>query len=372
MRIIEKYSNQKLKIYQLIQKPQLRGAEIFASQLSSHLMALGQQCILITIFEGDGELPFHGEIVHLNRPLGKRLLDFVGWKQLADVIKKDNPDLIQANAGDTLKFAVFSKLFFRWKTPIVFRNANKMSDFIDSKPKFWFNKFLLNRVAYVISVSESCSEDLVTFFSLPKKKVDTVEIGIELHPIGHMPVDLVSIFNRGPVLIHVASMVPEKNHHGLLRIFKMVIAKMVDVQLLVIGKGKLEAELKHYAHQLGIENQVHFLGSRTDVMEIMKFSKALLLPSKIEGLPGVILEAMYAHCPVVAYRVGGIGEVIDHNQTGLLTTKDDEESFAELVTTLLTNEELRKKLTLSGSHFAASKFDNRMIAKRFLEIYKRI
>lgn len=361
-----------MKIFQLIQKHQLRGAEIFASQLSSHLVALGQQCTLITIFEGDGEVPFHGEIVHLNRPMGRRLIDLKGWRQLAALIAREKPDIIQANAGDTLKFAVFSKLFFRWKTPIVFRNANKMSDFIDSKPKFWFNRFLLNRVAHVISVSESCSEDLVTSFSFPKTKIDTVEIGIELHPIGVMPVDLVSIFNRGPVLIHVASMVPEKNHHGLLRIFKMVIEKIVDVQLLIIGKGKLEAELKHYAHQLGIENQVHFLGTRTDVLEIMKFSKALLLPSKIEGLPGVILEAMYAHCPVVAYRVGGIGEVIEHTQTGLLVTKDDEVLFTELVASLLSNEALGKKLTQSAHHFVVSKFDNGMIAKRFLEIYKRI
>lgn len=332
---------------------------------------MGNECTLITLFEGDALLPFNGEIIHFNRPIGRRLIDLKGWRQLASLIAREKPDIIQANAGDTLKFAVLSKLFFRWQTPIVFRNANKMSDFIDSRPKFWFNKFLLSRVTQVISVSENCSEDLVTFFSFPKEKVHTVQIGIELHPIGDMPVDLVSIFNLGPVLIHVASMVPEKNHHGLLRIFKMVIDKMEDVQLLVIGKGKLEAELKHYAHQLGIENKVHFLGSRTDVLKIMKFSKALLLPSKIEGLPGVILEAMYAHCPVVAYRVGGVGEVIDHNQTGLLVTKDDEESFAEWVESLLTDEPLRNKI-IQQAQLVATKFDNRIIAARFISIYQRV
>ncbi len=360
-----------MKIFQLIQKPQLRGAEIFASQLSSHLVKSGNPCILVTIFEGDVALPFRGEIVHLNRPISKRLLDFVGWKQLADLIEKEEPAIIQANAGDTLKFAVLSKLFYRWKTPIVFRNANKMSDFIDSRPKYWFNKFLLSKVTEVISVSESCSEDLVTSFSFPKKKVDTVEIGIDLVPVGNMPMDLVSIFNRGPVLIHVASMVPEKNHHGLLRIFKLVMDKIGNVQLLIIGKGKLEAELKHYAHELGIENRVHFLGSRTDVLEIMKFSTALLLPSKIEGLPGVILEAMYACCPVVAYRVGGVGEVVSHNQTGLLAGKDEEETFAELVILILSQEPLRSKI-IQQAKLVASKFDNRIIAERFLSIYQRI
>ena len=360
-----------MKIIQLIQKPQLRGAEIFASQLSNHLVALGHACKMITLFEGEAKLPFLGEIIYLNRPLSKRLWDFAGWKQLSDLIKHEKPDILQANAGDTLKFAVLSKWVYGWKTPIVFRNANKMSDFIDSKPKFWLNKFFLSLVAHVISVSKSCSEDLITFFSFPKSKVDTVEIGIELNPIGGLPEDLKPICENGPVVLNVASMVTEKNQLGLLRIFSEVLKQVGNAQLVIIGKGKLESSLKAFAVQQGIEKSVHFLGYRNDVLEIMNACNAFLLPSHIEGLPGVILEAMYASCPVVAYDVGGIGEVVVHNKTGFLVLKDDEGSFVKHVMAILTDFD-GNQIMKEARQFVMKDFDNRMITNRFLTIYARV
>ena len=292
-------------------------------------------------------------------------------KQLSELIKHEKPDILQANAGDTLKFAVFSKWVYGWKTPIVFRNANKMSDFIDSKPKYWLNKFLLKQVAQVISVSKSCSEDLITFFSFPESQVDTVEIGIELNPIGGLPADLKPIFEKGPVVLNVASMVPEKNQLGLLRIFTEVVKQSGNAQLIIIGKGKLESSLKAFAVQQGIDKSVHFLGSRNDVLEIMNACKAFLLPSHIEGLPGVILEAMYANCPVVAYSVGGIGEVIAHHKTGFLVSKDDERSFVKHVVGILTDFD-GNQIQKTARQFVMKDFDNRLIANRFLSIYARV
>ncbi len=128
---------------------------MFAVQLSNQLVALGHDCCVMAIFEGEARLPVAGKWISLNRPLAKRLWDRQGWKQLADQVKEQQPDIVQANAGDTLKFAVMSKVLFGWKAPIVFRNANMMSAFMDGRIKYRFNKFLLSRVAHVISVSES-------------------------------------------------------------------------------------------------------------------------------------------------------------------------------------------------------------------------
>jgi L-malate glycosyltransferase len=170
-----------LKILQLIQKPQLRGAEIFASQLSNHLLDEGHEVVMISLLPGESSLPFNGNIIRLDRPLSKRFIDVKGWRELAMHIQKFKPDVIQANAGDTLKFAVFSRLLFRWKVPIVFRNANKVSDFIATWPKLIFNKFLIIKVAHVISVSELCRQDFIKTYSPPHEKTTTVPIGIEIN-----------------------------------------------------------------------------------------------------------------------------------------------------------------------------------------------
>ena len=254
---------------------------------------------------------------------------------------------------------------------MVFRNANKMSDFIDSKLKYRFNRYLLNAVHHIASVSGSCSEDVIHFFSLPPNKVTTIEIGIDFREIGKLPDDIVPIFLQGPVYLNVASLVPEKNHIGLLNIFASLRKTIPNAQLIIVGKGKLESELVAKVKQRNLKEAVHFLGYRNDVLEIMAASEAFLIPSLIEGLPAVILEAMWAHCPVIAYEVGGIGEVVQNNVSGFLVAKNDEEGFLRCVLKLI-ERDCREKITKSAYEVVTRKFDNQLVAARFSELYKRL
>src|SRR5688572_20626108 len=121
-----------MKIIQLIQRPQLRGAEIFAHQLSEELKNQGHDSLLVTVFDSGNIGHFSGQTLTLAGSKANRLWDLKAWKKLAEIVSREKPDLIQANAGDTLKYAVFSKLVFRWKTPIVFRNASTISLYIKS------------------------------------------------------------------------------------------------------------------------------------------------------------------------------------------------------------------------------------------------
>jgi len=76
-----------MTILQLIQKPQLRGAEMFATQLSNELTELGHEVMVVALFPGASELPCKGTFIRLDRPIGKRWFDYEGWKALANLIK---------------------------------------------------------------------------------------------------------------------------------------------------------------------------------------------------------------------------------------------------------------------------------------------
>ncbi|GGW87208.1 glycosyltransferase family 4 protein [Salegentibacter mishustinae] len=360
-----------MRIIQLIQKPQLRGAEIFACQLSNHLNNK-HEVLVVTIFKGDAKLPFNGNIQHLNRPLGKRFFDLEGWKEFNTIIKKFQPDIIQANAADTLKFAVSSKIVYSWKVPIVFRNANKMGDFINSKIKFYLNKFYLKKISYVISVSKECQKDFEKTFKWPSNNITTVEIGVEEKTYGEIPSDLDFIYKKGRVLCHIGGFAPEKNHLGLLNIFGKVKAQFPDLQLLLIGKGRLEDEVREEVKNLKLDDCVHFLGYRNDVLEILSSSQIFVLPSLIEGLPAVILESMYCETPVVAYNVGGIREVVISGETGWLVTKNDEEGFVESLLEILTNQSKIKKRVSQAKLMVSKNFMNKVIADKFLDCYKYV
>src|SRR5690606_35631841 len=120
----------KLSILQIIQKNQFRGAEVFASQLATHLLNKGHQVEMLSIYNGQADLPFPKNINTIDRRKSNRGFDYTGWKKLSTFIKQTKPDVLQANASDTLKYAVLSKIIFGWTTPIIYRNASTSSFYI--------------------------------------------------------------------------------------------------------------------------------------------------------------------------------------------------------------------------------------------------
>jgi glycosyltransferase involved in cell wall biosynthesis len=199
-----------------------------------------------------------------------------------------------------------------------------------------------------------------------------VQIGIDLKQVGAVPADLAPIYARGPVLINVASLVREKNHQGLLRIFSRVAGRESKAQLLIVGKGALGASLKEEAVRLGLSDRIHFVGARKDVLELVQAAQVFVLPSIIEGLPGVILEAQYCKTPVVANDVGGISEVVQSGATGWLVPKGDEAAFDDAVGEVLRGGARVDEIVGNAHAQILGRFDNRVIAERFETVYKRV
>lgn len=361
-----------LKIIQLIQKPQLRGAEIFACQLSSHLTEMGHEVMIVTIFRGDADLPYEGNIHHLERSARMRFFDPTGWRKFYKIIQKFKPHIVQANASDTLKFAVSSKLLNSWKQPIVYRNANKMGDFINTKSQWHLNKFYISKVSYVISVSKECEKDFKHCFNFPVNKIQTIEIGVEKQKLGAIPSDLTKIFEKGPIIVHIGGFVPEKNHLGLIRIFPDILKHFPRTQLLLLGKGRLQGNIRIEVNKLGINRNVHFLDYRKDVLNILANSDAFVLPSFIEGLPAVILEAMYCKTPVIAYNVGGVGEVVMRDKTGWPVEKNNIDHFKASLIEVLQRGKAELSEINTAKEMITSKFLNQKIAERFLNCYNDI
>jgi glycosyltransferase involved in cell wall biosynthesis len=359
-----------MKIIQLIQKPQRRGAEIFAAQLSQSLSDLGHQVLLVSIFEGQAALTFSGKIIQLQRPHSKRLWDWKGWKAFADLVEEFQPDIVQANAADTLKFAVFSQKFFGWKSKLVYRNANQMGDFIKGKLHRSFNQWLLNAMDQVISVSHNCEADFLQTFRFPTFRCCTIPIGIDPEAIElakqQIPSGLPHCF-----ILQIGGMVPEKNHLGMLRIFAALPNKALH--LVFLGQGQLQAELENSVQEMDLVDRVHFMGNQPNVFPYLFHAKALVMPSFIEGLPGVILEAQYCKTPVVAYAVGGIPEVVVSGKTGWLIPKGDEQAFSEALFTILKEEtETKYSIAQMAKERVLQQFTLPAIAARFETAYLKL
>ncbi|WP_198536983.1 glycosyltransferase [Salegentibacter sediminis] len=356
----------KLRILHIIQKPQNRGAEIFASQLAIHQKNNGNSVKMISVFSGNANLPWEEEIESLKASPKLRFLDYKAWKKLNEIIKEFEPDIIQANAGDTLKYAIFSKKIFGWKTPIIFRNASEVGRYLKSGLQKRLNSFLYRNVVGVASVSKASEKDLLVHFPFLLGKTQVIPVGLEnknsIEPIQLEP-------KKSKHLIHVGGFSFEKNHRGLISIFKKLIPKENDIVLHLIGDGPLLEEIEALVENEGLSSKVKFYGFRDNPLSFIKAGDALVLPSIIEGLPGVILEAMYCKTPVVAYNVGGIPEIL-YDNTGDLIKKGHEEDFAEAVVNILENPDWNK--TKDAYELVTGNFMNEKISGKFLDFYNRI
>lgn len=351
-----------MRILQIIQKKQYRGAEIFASQLSNHLIDQGHVVEMVSIYEGEALLPFKEDIINLSSEESNRYFDFSGWRKLNEIILNFQPDVVQANASDTLKYAVFSKMIFRWKQPIFYRNASTSSYYIKSNFSKLINSILLKQVDKIISVSKASKKDLNRLFPFTVEKTVIIPIGIESNI--EKPIDLG--INR-PNIIHVGSFTREKNHLGLLSIFKEVRKCKPNAHLHLFGEGPLRGQIESKVLELGLLENISFYEGVYNPLPYISGAQVLVLPSNIEGLPAVLLEAMYCKTQVVAYDVGGISEIISET-TGSLVKKDNIADFANEILKVIDKPDDFK---LSNAFIMVnSEYMNSRIAREFSKVYE--
>lgn len=115
-----------------------------------------------------------------------------------------------------------------------------------------------------------------------------------------------------------------------------------NVHYLICGKGDEELNLKNQVSQYGLENRIHFLGYRFDVMDICSQSDIYIMPSHREGLPVSSLEAMYCGLPLITSDIRGLVDVNKHGVNGFLCRPNDASAFAKYILCLYNDMSMRK------------------------------
>jgi glycosyltransferase involved in cell wall biosynthesis len=159
-----------------------------------------------------------------------------------------------------------------------------------------------------------------------------------------------------------------KNHSGFLRIAAQIHQRMPAVEFLLVGDGPLRQELEREAASLGLGASATFLGDRQDMPAVLASLDVAVLTSDSESLSNVILEAMAAGLPVVAYGVGGNSELLSH-QRGALIPAGNETSFADAVEKLLADSALCQQLGRNALQFAQENFSLDRVRQRYVELY---
>ena len=178
-----------------------------------------------------------------------------------------------------------------------------------------------------------------------------------------------AIVGRFPVLGVVGSLYPVKGHRFLISAMPEIIRRWPGAVLLVVGRGELEASLKAQVEQLGIAENIRFLGMRADVPRLLSVLDAFVLPSLSEGLSLALLEAMASGKPVVATAVGGTPELVDQGQTGFLVSSEDAGSLAIKLIELLQDPLMMQRFSDQGAKRVRQRFSLEHMVVQYRRLY---
>jgi N-acetyl-alpha-D-glucosaminyl L-malate synthase BshA len=173
------------------------------------------------------------------------------------------------------------------------------------------------------------------------------------------------------LLIHVSNFRPVKRVTTAVEIFAKVRGRL-PARLLMVGDGPELGEASRLARALGVAADVEFLGEQDQVVQLLSASDVFLLPSAQESFGLAALEAMACEVPVVASRVGGLPEVIEHGVTGFLHGPDDLEGMAESAHRLLSDPELHRRAAAAARRVAHERYCDSKIVPEYEAYYEEI
>ncbi len=239
------------------------------------------------------------------------------------------------------------------------------------KPVVRFLSSLLhNTHAIVVVLSSRMKNSLAEHgFNLPD--VQLIPNGADI--IRFKPGDLDSSSDgREQVVVCVSGLRYEKGIDVLLQAWHLVHQQAPQARLIIVGGGGLQFQLESMAKALGIASSVEFTGLQTDVPTQLHRGGLAVLPSRWEGMPNALLEAMACGLPCVATRVSGSEDIIQHGVNGLLVESEDYQGMAQALLTLLRDPVLTRKYGQAAREMIERHFSLECIMDRYVELYQRI
>ena len=207
---------------------------------------------------------------------------------------------------------------------------------------------------------------------LPERKIAIIPNGLDMGTFASATPALPAA--PGTVRVGMIARMNEraKNHALLLRVAARLVPKFSNLQFVLVGDGPLRAQLEDLASQLGIANQVLFLGDRRDIPEVLASMDISVVPSRSESLSNAVLESMAAGVAVVATNAGGTPEIISDGENGLLVPPDRENELADAIERFVVQPALRMESARTGKEFAAGQFSLKSVTTRYESLYEEL
>ena len=236
-------------------------------------------------------------------------------------------------------------------------------------------KFSIEESDGVTAVSRFLKEKTITNYSI-EKDIEVIPNFVDTEIFKRIPEERCEskkhIAPHGEkILVHTSNFRPVKRVPDTIKIFN-IVQKEIPSKLLLVGDGPDRYECERLVRELNLTENVKFLGKQDGLVEILSASDVFLIPSQSESFGLAALEAMSCGLPVVSSSVGGLPELVKHNECGFIAEIGDVERMAKYTIDLLTNDKKYELFSENARKRVLEKFDKSKVVPLYEEHYKSI
>lgn len=353
-----------MKILQIMPNFRLAGAERMVESLILELKQLGCDVAAVSLYDERSAITDNLEAQGINiYYLGKkRGPDISIPGKLLQVFRKERPDVVHTHLSVckyVIPAAVLAKIPGRIHT--VHNVAEK--ERVPKRLQYFFYHFCH---VLPVGLSPLVTRSVQQLYKLPPHHVPTIYNGIQLAKTVQK-----TTYHTGDTFhfLHVGRFAEQKNHAGIIKAFAAFHRKYPNADLTFVGSGELFEQVQEQIRTLGMEDVIKTPGQINNIIALYSHYDAFLLPSHYEGMPITLIEAMSSGMPIIASEVGGIPDMLRHQDSGILCTAESE-SIAQAMEQLYVNEALRQRI---GQRALAdsSRFSAQYMAEAYLEVYRK-
>lgn len=227
---------------------------------------------------------------------------------------------------------------------------------------------------HVVTVSRFVADYLASR-GIPSDRITAVATGIDLSPYragtGTLRQEL-GIGDNAPLVGTVAILRKKKGHAELLEAAAGVLSRFPDAHFVFAGDGPQLDNLQRRVAELGLQQSIHLLGLRRDVVNILQSLDLFVLPTHQEALGTAFIEAAATGCPAIGTNVDGVPEVIRDGVTGLLVPPRDVPALEAAIVTLLADPARRQAMGEAARTFVETRFSRDVMAAGMVDLYSRL
>ena len=365
-----------MKILQLLSCKRLGGTETFAIDIVKGLRKRRIDCFLANVWmPSEMDEVASKELQEAYWGIkGSYSIGFQSIYGLIKLFRKEKFDIIHSYG---LRISLVARLLKHFSSCKVFCMGIRGLDAQRSKVQSWLDRITEPLVDKVVCNAQAVANVRIEREKTNKRKIEIIPNGINTEVYDpekykYVTREMLGIKHTGLLFVCVGNFRPEKDHRNLIDAVALIRHSIKNTKFLFVGQDLMQADIENYIANQNLNSYFEFYGASKEIPKMLSVCDGFVLPSKSEGMPRAMMEAMSMALPVIATDAGGVPEVIEDNVSGLIVPKGNPVALSEALQELIVRPDIRMSLGVEARQRIINHFSLDIMIDKYQQFYNSL